>query len=287
MASVSIFSGNDGAQMFDPASPFLGKSDPLQPAQKTSFAEERLKTAVLFCEIAPGSISTEAQISERFGLGRAGVRVSLAKLSSMGLMHPIARAGWKALPITGALIGEVIASRQRVEPALAETRPDDRRLARLDELAEMIEVLEGQEDAAALTTRRNYEREFLDTLAGGATNALMGQFLGGLWDHSDRILRFLEPGSGMSCRACDARALAAAAAAGDAETLVALRMADIAAFRDFAVAGLMRDRTELGVEGDAASASNNNGRKRPDAGKSPEPSRKRMQGAKSNRGANS
>ncbi|GGB07980.1 GntR family transcriptional regulator [Allosediminivita pacifica] len=272
--------------MFDPASPFLGKSDPLQPAQKTSFAEDRLKAAVLFCEIAPGSISTEAQISERFGLGRAAVRVALAKLSSMGLMHPIARAGWKALPVTGALIGDVIASRQRVEPALAEARPDDRTLARLEDLAEMIDALEGQEDAAALTSRRNYEREFLDTLAGGATNALMGHFLGGLWDHSDRILRFLEPEGGMSCRACDARALVTAAAAGAGETLVALRMADIAEFRDFAVAGLMRDRTELGVEGDAASASNNNGRKRPDAGISPDQPREELRGVKSNRGAN-
>ena len=56
--------------VFDPASPFTGKTDPLRPAQKTSFAEDRLKVAVQSCELPPGSIATEAQISERFGLGR-------------------------------------------------------------------------------------------------------------------------------------------------------------------------------------------------------------------------
>ncbi|SFB10876.1 DNA-binding transcriptional regulator, GntR family [Poseidonocella pacifica] len=273
--------------MFDPSSPFIAKPDPLQSAQKTSFAEDRLRVAVQSCELAPGSVSTEAQISERFGLGRAAVRVALARLSALGLVHPIPRAGWKVLPVTGALIGEVIVARQRVEPCLADARPDAATMARMSELAEMIDVLEGQSDHAALATRRGYERELLELLMDTLSNRLMARFLCGLWDHSERILQFLEtPGSGIFA-ACQARALTEAAAAGDGARIVALRMADIAAFEKFAVAGLMRDRTELGVANDAANASLNNGHSRPDAGATSGTQSKRDPGIKSDKGVTS
>ncbi len=273
--------------MFDPKSPFMGQSDPLQPAQKTSFAEDRLKVAVQSCELAPGSIATEAQISERFGLGRAAVRVALARLSAIGLVHPIRRAGWKVLPVTGALIGDVISARRQVESCLADVRPDAAALARMEELAEIIEVLEGQGDVASLTTRRSYERELLDTLSDAVDNRLMAHFLVGLWDHSERILRFLEMPASQPFAACQARELAQAAAAGDGERIVALRMADITAFQNYAVAGLMRDRTELCVTPDAQDASSNNGQSRPDTGASPGRKITDESGTKSNKGVSS
>lgn len=273
--------------MFDPASPFIGKIDPLQPSQKTSFAEDRLKIAVQSCELAPGSISTEAQISDRFGLGRAAVRVALARLSALGLVHPIPRAGWKVLPVTGALIGDIISARRQVEPCLAEVRPDTAAIARMDELAEMIDVLDGQGDPGAMATRRAYERELLDTLADAVGNRLMAHFLSGLWDHSERILRFLETPTSQPFATQQARALTQAAAAGDGKQIVALRMSDIAAFQEYAVAGLMRDRTELGVSHDANTALNNNGQQRPDTGESSGPTITEGPGTKSNKGVTS
>lgn len=270
--------------MFDPASPFLGKADPLQPAQKTGFAEDRLRIAVQSCELAPGSISTEAQISERFGLGRAAVRVALARLSAMGLVHPIPRAGWKVLPVTGELIGDVISARRQVEPCLGGSRPAAARLTRMGELAEMIDALEGQADPAVSSARNSYEREFLDLLAEGVGNRLMAHFLAGLWDHSERILRFLDTPDMPSFAGCRARALQQAVADGEGERVVALRMADIAAFQEFAVAALMRDRTELGVAGDASDASSEKGRTRPEADATTGPKRKGGPGLKSNKG---
>lgn len=273
--------------MFDPASPFTGKTDPLQPVQKTSFAEDRLKIAVQSCELVPGSIATEAQLSDRFGLGRAAVRVALARLSALGLVHPIRRAGWKILPVTGALIGDVISARRQAEPCLAEARPDAAALARMDELTEMIEVLEGQSNPAALITRRGYERDLIDVLSDAVGNRLMAHFLVGLWDHSDRILRFLETPDVPPLAACQARALTQAARAGDGARIAALRMADIAAFQDYAVAGLMRDRTELGVSFDAQDATSNNGQTRPDDGAKPGPDLMSAPGTKSNKGVTS
>ncbi len=251
--------------MFDPTSPFTSQRDPLQPSRKGSFAEERLRSAVLFCELMPGTVATEAEIGERFGIGRAGIRVALARLSALGLVHPIPRAGWKVLPVSGALIGDVIAARRLGEPGLADARPGADALSRMTELAEMIAVLGDRHDPATLVTRRNYEREILDTLAG-ATNAPVAHFLTGLWDHSDRIVRFLEPLGAAALRPTDAGALVAAVTQGDAEAVTALRLADVDAFRSFAMAGLLRDRTELGVGSDAATTRNDNGRQRPETG---------------------
>ena len=273
--------------MFDPASPFMGTNNPLVPAQKTSFAEDRLKVAVQSCELLPGSIATEAQLSERFGLGRAGVRVALARLSAQGLVQPIRRAGWKVLPVTGALIGDVISARRQVESCLANARPDATALGRITELAEMIDVLADQREPAGLVTRRGYERELLDILAGTVGNHLIAHFLTGLWDHSERILRFLETPASPPFAACKARDLAAAAAAGDGARIEALRMADIAAFQEFAVAGLMQNRTELGVGADAQDASSNNGHSRSDTGATPGTTDTDETGIVSNKGVTS
>ncbi|TNJ48058.1 GntR family transcriptional regulator [Phaeobacter sp. B1627] len=273
--------------MFDPTSPFKGKNDPLVPAQKTSFAEDRLKVAVQSCELLPGSIATEAQLSERFGLGRAAVRIALARLSAQGLVHPIRRAGWKVLPVTGGLIGDVISARRQVESCLAEARPDASALDRLNELAEMIDVLADQRDAASITTRRAYERALLDLLSETVGNHLMTHFLTGLWDHSERILRFLETPALPPLAACEARKLVEAAAVGDGARIAALRMADIAAFQEFAVAGLMRNRTELGVATDAQDASSNNDQSRSDTGATPGTTVADESGILSNKGVTS
>ena len=148
-------------------------------------------------------------------------------------------------------------------------------------------MLEGQGDAASLTTRRSYERELLDTLSEAVDNRLMAHFLVGLWDHSERILRFLEMPASQPFAACQARELAQAAAAGDGERIVALRMAAITAFQNYAVAGLMRDRPELGVTPDAQDASSNTGQSRPDTGASPGRKLTDESGTKSNKGVSS
>ncbi len=271
--------------MFDPSSPFLETADPLAPAQKTSFAEERLKLAVQTCELLPGSVATEAQIADRFGIGRAGVRVALARLSAVGLVHPIRRAGWKVLPVTGALIGDIISARRQVEPSLGNACPDPAAIARMNALAEMIEVLEGQSDPASIVTRRGYEREMLDILMDAEGNRLIANFLSGLWDHSDRILRFLDTSHLPPFVAGNARALAEAAAQRDSTAIVALRMAEVDAFREYSVTGLMRNRTELGVTADVDNASENNGQQWPDGGKTTGTDPATGSGTMSNKGA--
>ena len=62
-------------------------------------AIRRLRTALVRCEIEPGQFVAEQEIAERFGLGRAAVRVALTALEVAGLVTRRPRQGWRAEPI--------------------------------------------------------------------------------------------------------------------------------------------------------------------------------------------
>ncbi len=226
--------------MYDPESPFTRKPAKLEPGQKNQFAEERLRSAVIWCELQPGETVAEAGLSERFGLGRAATRATLAKLASEGWVAPIARLGWQVLPMTGALIGHVLEARRLAEPAMAEVRLADAEEARLCELDGMIEAMSLRDEADALSARRQYLAE-MDNLFLAGTNPLIQGFLRTLWAHSDRIVCFLEQNSPERFHRTDATALISAYRARDAEGVKAARLHLVDEFERFAVAQLLKN----------------------------------------------
>nr|WP_319515212.1 GntR family transcriptional regulator [uncultured Cohaesibacter sp.] len=236
--------------MFDRNSPFTAKTPDLDPRPKTELAEDVLTEAILWCELLPGSTATEVELADRFGLGRAATRVALAKLSVLGLVQPIPRLGWRIQPMSGAQIGQVISARRLTEPALAETELDRQTLKRLDNLATMIAAINDQTDSGALSSRRGYEREFLNLVLSGL-NPMIAGFLSTLWDLSDRITRFLELGGAEPMPAMDALSLSAALANKDRAEAVRTINKHLDTFELFASKGLLRDSSELVLEGDS------------------------------------
>lgn len=234
--------------MYDRNSPFTSKPSVLEPKQKTEFAEERLTQAILWCELAPGSTATEVELAERFGLGRAATRAALAKFSAFGLMQPIPRLGWRVLPMTGALIGQVISARRLAEPALAEATLRPEIQAQAANLANMISIIGEQCDVGSLSTRRGYERELLDLIVQ-AINPIVANFLASLWDQSDRVVRFLEIGGARPMGSLDAVSLVDALGAGDASAAKAALLEHLDRFQGFASEGLLNDSSELVLDG--------------------------------------
>lgn len=230
--------------MFDPHSPFTTAPDPLLPRQKSDLAEERLRLAALHCQLAPGTTATEADLADRFGLGRAATRSALAKLSAQGLMLAIPRLGWRALPMTGAHIGQVLHAIAFAEGALADADLTSRDKDRLQELAAIAATLGDRAEPAARDSLRSYERMARD-LAADRINPLIGQLLSTLWDKADRIRRFLEMTTGARLPATDMAGLCDALIRGDADALARACRADQQAFRNFAADGLMQTRNEL------------------------------------------
>ncbi|WP_417691658.1 GntR family transcriptional regulator [Roseibium sp.] len=234
--------------MYDRNSPFTSKPSALEPRQKTEFAEERLTQAILWCELAPGATATEVELAERFGLGRAATRAALAKLSAFGLMQPIPRLGWRTLPMSGALIGQVISARRLTEIALADATLSPEALAEGVKLAGMISVTGDRCEVGLLPTRRGYERELLNLIAYDI-NPIIGNFLSSLWDQSDRIVRFLELSGAKPMSALDGETLIAALAEGRADDVRAALLEHLDRFQSFASEGLLNHSSELVLEG--------------------------------------
>lgn len=233
--------------MYDPSSPFVASAAPFRPSHKAEFAEQRLRAAIQWCELAPGERVGEQDLVDRFGLGRAGVRVALSRLAVSGLVEPVPRAGWRVQPITGAMIGHVIEARRLVEPVLGGARLTSEREARARELIGIVGALaDPGERGEARSSAREYEREALELVRAGV-NPFVGGLLKDLWDRSERIVRALEMKGAEPFRIVDAAAFLAAVLTGESAAVAEQRAADVDRFEKYVTACLLRDDTAIAV----------------------------------------
>lgn len=198
--------------MLDTASPFAS-APTAEP--RLDVATRRLRRAIVTCEIAPGDFVHEAALADRFGLGRASVRVALTELAAARFVSRHARQGWRIAPIDGALIAAVLDGRRRLEPSLAAHRLAEPALSTAMTLLGTIQSVSGRTEPAAIATARASERQLRDLLAAAA-GVFARDWLGGIWDHSDRIVRMLDL-RGHAIPPADLDELVAALRAGDAD----------------------------------------------------------------------
>jgi DNA-binding GntR family transcriptional regulator len=199
----------------------LPGADPL-----TAQAIRRLRTALVRCEIEPGQFVAEQEIAERFGLGRAAVRVALTALEVAGLVTRRPRQGWRAEPITDNLLRAVVAGRLRLEPALAEIRLSAADRSRLAQPVGIVAALGDRPDRQAVLTVRPADRQIRDVLAAG-TDEFTRRWLAELWDHRDRIVTALEH-AGVTIPTADRTPLIAALAAGNRRAAASWLKRDLA-----------------------------------------------------------
>jgi DNA-binding GntR family transcriptional regulator len=233
------------AGLLDP-SPRLPGADP-QIAQ----AVRRLRTALVRGEIEPGHFVAEQEIAERFGLGRASVRVALTALEVAGLVTRRPRQGWRAAPITENLLRAVGASRLRLELALADIRLSGTERARLNQLVGIVAALGERSDRQAVLTVRPADRQIRDALAA-RTDELTRRWLAELWDHRDRIVTALDH-AGVVIPTADRTPLIAALAAGEAKAAARLLKNDITRDTKLIAAAVARTNM-LGASSSARSA---------------------------------
>lgn len=202
-------------------SPF---SLPKPPAAESdiAFASRRLRQALVRCELAPGTYVHEGDLAQRFGLGRAAVRVALTELSIAGFVARHARQGWRVTVVDGALASAIVEARLRIEPALVEKPLDERSATLLGSLRGAIDAVIGRDDPSARTMAQQLCRQALDLLAQ-RTGGFIAIWLRDLWDHTERLTRSLEM-AGAAAPATDPRPLLDALLRSDREAaLLALQ----------------------------------------------------------------
>jgi DNA-binding GntR family transcriptional regulator len=214
-------------------------------------AVRRLRTALVRCEIEPGQFVAEQEIAERFGLGRASVRVALTALEVAGLVTRRPRQGWRAAPITDDLLRAVGTGRLRLELALADVRLSAPERSRLDQLVGIVAALGDRSDRQAVLTVRPADRQIRDALAA-RTDELTRRWLAELWDHRDRIVTALDHAS-VAIPTADRTPLIAALAAGDAKAAARWLKNDISRDTRLIAAAVARTNM-LGASSSARSA---------------------------------
>jgi DNA-binding GntR family transcriptional regulator len=235
--------------MYDPSSPLLrpaASADGPPAAQaKARFAEDRLLDAVIWCEIAPGDVVTEADAMDRFGLTRAAARAGLTRLGYDGWAMPQPRTGWLVLPVTGALIGHVLDARRTSEPALANVKLDTGSRAEIAQIDSLLHPLKDRAEAGAVSSLRHYI-DRVDGVLLSAMNPFTARHLRKLWHHTARMTHFLEdPARGRLFRRSDTSDLIKAVLAEDGPAICVARLELIDAQQAFFLQQLLKSDAPL------------------------------------------
>jgi DNA-binding GntR family transcriptional regulator len=223
--------------MYDRSSPFALPRPP-GPTAKNAVALQVLRHAVLTCELAPGAAFSEIDFETRYRLGRAGIRVALQALAAEGLVAPLPRQGWRTQPITGAVIGGLITARRQTEAVIAHVQLSATERERVHTLVLLNATLAERQDPQALVTARVTDRQILDLLAD-RTNWFHRKWLRELWDHSQRVVSFLESGE-VQYRPLSREGLFEALAASDHSSATAEILREVDHYEAFVSRALLR-----------------------------------------------
>ena len=101
----------------------MGRSTVALTGEKAPYlgehAYETIRRDIIRCELDPGSEASEAALASRLGLGKAPIRVALARLCQEGLVRPLPRRGYIVTPITIKDVHEILEMRMALEPVAA------------------------------------------------------------------------------------------------------------------------------------------------------------------------
>lgn len=150
-------------------------------------AYERIKRAILRCDLEPGSQVTEEQLAERFGLSRSVVRPALKRLFQQQLVRTVSRNRYIIPPITIKDANDLFELRLMLEPSAANRaagRVDPEQLERLEQLCE-AQYEPGNRDSADAFLQAN--AEFHVTVARASGNELLAEVVASLLDREQRL----------------------------------------------------------------------------------------------------
>ena len=162
------------------------RANPEQPLSEQVY--ERMRTDILRCVLPPGEQLTEAELAERYGLGKAPVRTALTRLRHDGLVQSTPRRGWAVTPLTLRDARELFQIRLILEPQvarLAAGRIDEERLRRLDELVQRG-YQPGDPESQAAFLEAN--REFHLAIAEASGNARLIRMVNSCMEEIGRLL---------------------------------------------------------------------------------------------------
>ncbi len=166
----------------------LGSHIPPRTDRLIDVAYDRIKEAIVLCDLAPGEEVSEAQLSSHFHLGKASIRSALARLAQERLVRAFPRRGYVVSPLTLRDIENVFQLRLLLETAaarMAAGQVDPKTLKYLEELS-MVAYTPGNRESQKAFLNAN--RDFHVTIARGSGNEKLATFVQQLLDEMTRII---------------------------------------------------------------------------------------------------
>ena len=146
-------------------------NDTAEYASLTDLAYQRIEEDIVMLQLAPGSIVSEAQLSQRVGIGRTPIREALQRLALAGLVLILPRRGILISEIDIRSQLQLLEVRREVERLVAGNASERTTIAEKERFRaiadEMERAAETDDDRAFL----RLDRELNDLSVEGARNA--------------------------------------------------------------------------------------------------------------------
>ncbi len=155
---------------------------------KGNQAYDILRREIVSCRLLPGTRFTEAEVMERFEIGKASCRIALQRLTQDGFVTSMPRHGYRITPITVKDVDEVFSLRVELEPLAARGaagRVNRAQLERLEQACrQRITVDVGNQIDFFLEANRSFHM----AIAVAAGNQRLCRMLSGLLDEMTRLV---------------------------------------------------------------------------------------------------
>lgn len=224
-------------------------SDPSSSQRRQSDeAYEAISRAIVRCDLAPGTIVSEAELAARLNLKTAATRAAVDRLSVVGLLRPVHRRGYVVKPITLRDVNDLFQLRMIIEVAavrLAAGKVDAASLRRLD-LVRNKGYHPGDRGSEAEFLQANTEFHLVVARATGNDRLILA--LAQTLSEMERLFHF---GLAMRNRTAEMReehqALIAALARGDADEAERVTREELESSKAMVIAAFMSSESLLDV----------------------------------------
>lgn len=146
-----------------------------------------LRSAIIECRIAPGTLVVENQLVRDYRSTKAKVRAALRKLAHEGFLQPIPRMGHLVILPTQAEVDEIFDLRELIEPWSAKEAASKISPADIDYL-KSLDVTVSASDQESFHRSLRANRLFHLRIAEIAGNKMITELLANLLDKVHRVL---------------------------------------------------------------------------------------------------
>lgn len=166
----------------------------VQPANVSEMVYAQIEGAISRCDLEPGSVLSDRQLSGALGVSRTPVREALQRLEATGLVVRRGRSGWGVSEFEERDIRELAELRRLMEPPGLEHLAEGWEEEKVVELSTFFDDFEypvSEEDRVHYNERDHEFHRYIVELSG---NSRLISFYANVEMHISRIRHWLSPG---------------------------------------------------------------------------------------------